>query len=129
MSEFFNLDHWFEEQYRPGVLGAPECEDSWFPEALSKFRAGDKVARQRILGSCLRIPLAIAMEKGKAHVNIHVLNLIEEGNKVLDKALLSFPGSQAEEFVSHVKKLVEQRIDSVLSLINQHPRGYPLKWK
>jgi hypothetical protein len=61
-------------------------------------------------------------------MNMHVLNLIEEGNKTLDKALASFKGSDAQQFVSHVNAVVEQRIDRMLTLFTQHPSGYPLNW-
>lgn len=90
------------------------CDDSWFPEALSKYRAGDELAGREISGSCLGIVVRIAKAKWTEKSRVGLLDLIQEGNASLMNTLVRFTGSKAREFVERVEQNVDRRLKMLL---------------
>ena len=97
------------ESYRNQVCGLPELEDHWFPEALTRARQGDDEARRRILGCGLKTALQIAEEE-REEKDLETLDLVEEANRGLTKALTTFQGSTAEEFLRHATGTIRTHI-------------------
>lgn len=99
------------QDYRTQIHELPECADSWFPEALTRYRAGDEEARRQILGSCLRVALQLAEERRGPDSTDDVFDLIEEANRGVTQALRTFSGTSAEDFLRHVTDTVNARLD------------------
>jgi hypothetical protein len=99
------------DTYRTRVLEQPPYEDSWFMAALSQYRAGDEQARLRILGSGLRLALALVESRQSSCEEGELLRRVEDANSGLTKALTSFSGATSEEFLRHAEAVIAQRLD------------------
>src|SRR5258708_39370195 len=108
------------EIYRSSLVGLPVCEDSWFARELAKYRSGNSEARGRILSSCLPTVLRIAESNWREDCGIPLLDLMQEGNAELVRALKEFSGCGASEFVQYVEGRVQYRI----TLWVEHPSLY-----
>jgi DNA-directed RNA polymerase sigma subunit (sigma70/sigma32) len=93
------------------------CADPWFFRELAKYRGGDEHAGRCISGRCLRQVLEIAKRKWRPGCGISLLDLVQEGNAELMRAVRYFPGFTAREFIPYFSGRVEHR----LTLILQHP--------
>jgi hypothetical protein len=93
------------------------CADPWFAEQLAASRAGDKMAWRRISGSCLGRALKIAKRVWHPGSPVELLDLVQEGNRVLVRTIKKFAGSTADEFLSELTKQVEGR----LRIVVEHP--------
>jgi DNA-directed RNA polymerase sigma subunit (sigma70/sigma32) len=93
------------------------CADPWFAEQLALSRAGDEAAWRRISGSCLGRVLEIAKRKWRPGCPLGLLDLVQEGNKVLARTIKRFQGSTAAEFLCELTKQVEGR----LTVVIEHP--------
>jgi len=113
------------ELYKHAVPWAdlPALDETWFPEALAKSRAGDQDSTRDICGRCLHIPLA--EEKYPQHVDFDPLELVQEGNDALVQALREFTGSSADEFSRFTESCVRHRIELILD----HPAWYRELWR
>jgi len=100
--------------YRSRVQEQPSCDDSWFVAALEQYRAGDEQARLRILGSCLRLALAVVESKHPTSGEEEFLRQVEEANSGLTKALTTFTGSSSAEFLRHAESVIVNRLSPSL---------------
>ena len=106
-----------EELYKAQVVNLPECQDPWFQETLARARTGDEGALRDISGRCLVIPLQIAEKYWRPDFGFTLLDLIEEGNRVLMKITKNFTVSSAAEFICKVKEEIDVRILRIV----EHP--------
>jgi hypothetical protein len=93
------------------------CADPWFAEQFAAMRAGDEAAWRRISGSCLYRVLAIAKRTWRPGCPVRLLDLVQEGNRVLVRTIKRFAGSTADEFLCELTKQVEGR----LRIVVEHP--------
>src|SRR5262245_12861274 len=93
------------------------CADPWFAGQLAAFRSGDEMAWRRISGSCLGRVLEIARRRWHPGCPIGLLDLVQEGNVVLERTIKRFEGSTAAEFLRELTKQVEGR----LRVLAEHP--------
>ena len=93
------------------------CADPWFAEQLVAIRTGDEAAWRRISGSCLGRVLEIAKRKWQPGCPIGLLDLVQEGNRVLVRTIKRFAGSTADEFLGELTTQVESR----LQIVVEHP--------
>ena len=93
------------------------CADPWFAEQLAAIRTGDEAAWRRISGSCLGRVLEIAKRTWQPGCPVGLLDLVQEGNRVLVWTIKRFAGSTADEFLGQLTKLVESR----LRIVVEHP--------
>jgi DNA-directed RNA polymerase sigma subunit (sigma70/sigma32) len=101
------------EIYRRLISAQPACEDSWFTDALAKYRAGDEAAGRTISGSCLRLAMQIAEARAAEFGTLSVLDVVQEANVGLMDALKSFTGSCSAEFLTHATQVIHQRLQSL----------------
>jgi hypothetical protein len=93
------------------------CVDPWFAEQLAAFRGGDEQAWRRISGSCLGRVLEMAKRMWQPEGPLGLLDLVQEGNRVLVSTIKRFQGRTAPEFLDELTKLVEAR----LRIVVEHP--------
>ena len=99
--------------YLEQLASVPPLADSWFPQALAAARSGDADACRRICGGCLRLVYRLAEDKWTRwdrHLGADLLDLVQEGNAALIKAVRTFSGSTADEFLRHVEFDVRRRL-------------------
>jgi hypothetical protein len=98
-------------QYEEQLQAITEvCADPWFAQQLAASRAGDEAAWRRISGSCLGRVLEIAKQLWHPGSPLDVLDLAQEGNRVLVRTIKQFRGSTAEEFLRELSAQVERRL-------------------
>jgi DNA-directed RNA polymerase specialized sigma subunit len=92
------------------------CEKEGFGGALAKYRTGDEQAGRKIIGSYLRLALALAESKAQETGEPLPIALLEEANAGLTDALASFTGSDSQEFRCHAEEAIRCRLASFSSL-------------
>jgi DNA-directed RNA polymerase sigma subunit (sigma70/sigma32) len=93
------------------------CAEPWFSEQLAAGRTGDESARQRIAGSCLLRVLEIAKQGWQPGCAPSLLDLVREGNTVLERTINELDGDAAEAFLRELT----QRVESRLTVVMEHP--------
>jgi hypothetical protein len=107
------------ELYKRVIEGLPPHprDNRWLVETLAKYRGGDEQALRDISGCLLRIPLRIAEAKWRADSGVHILDLVQEGNRAIVASIRSFKGSRWSE----LEHLVEDSVNHAINLILEHP--------
>jgi DNA-directed RNA polymerase sigma subunit (sigma70/sigma32) len=105
------MEQWFSN-YLDQLRTYAEFDDSWFPGSLERARNGDVQARERIVGSALRLVADVALEHER-RVDAVLIDLVEEGNTVILLAFDSFIGSSSVDFGNHLTDLVTRHWDVV----------------
>lgn len=103
------------QKYKRVVMEQPACEDSWFAEALARYRGGDDRSRLQILGSCLRIPMGIVEKRFHELGENDLLAHIQDANLVMDQALTTFAGASTEEFLQYLEKQLNEHLVQIPS--------------
>jgi hypothetical protein len=99
-----------QEVYRRKIQQTAELDDSWFGAALVASRAGDDAARRKISGSSLRHVLRVVEGRSGGE---HVLESVQDANAAVLEAIRSFTGATVAEFLPHVERCVNDKLDTV----------------
>ena len=92
-----------------------ELGESWLADRLAKCRIGNEQATRDICGSCLRIAWELAQEylDGGGDDNNDILDVVQDANAALLRAVKSFEGSTIDALRKHVVRVI--RINMALS--------------
>jgi DNA-directed RNA polymerase sigma subunit (sigma70/sigma32) len=96
--------------YKAMVEKQPSLDDSWFVAALAQARQGNEEARRRILGSGLRLTLAVAEVLASTRSDLSFWDLIQEANVALTHSLDQFTGSFVKDFVTQVDRDIRSHL-------------------
>lgn len=100
-------------QYKSVVDAQPPLDDGWFAEALSQTRRGDDEARRRILGSGLRLALAVAESVAPTRPDVPFWDLVQEANAALTRSLERFAGGAAADFAAQADRDIREHLRGV----------------
>jgi hypothetical protein len=99
--------------YRNTLGGQPTCSDPWFGETLSRSRAGDDGALREISGRCLAHVLDAVERRFPDRGEEELLDLVQDANAALVRAIQSFQGASATEFLAHLDRELGQELDAL----------------
>jgi hypothetical protein len=103
------------ELYESGLEPITDvCADPWFGAQLALSRAGDETAWRRISGSCLRLVLDTARARWSPGSSLDLLEVIQDGNRVLVRTLKRFRGSTAAEFLEELAQNLDAEFTRLL---------------
>jgi DNA-directed RNA polymerase sigma subunit (sigma70/sigma32) len=97
------------ETYRRVIAAQPTCNDSFFTEALARYRAGNESAARDISGSCLRLALQI-VETHSPDPASPSFDAIQEANAGLMEAITTFGGDDFQDFLHYAQERIQQRL-------------------
>src|SRR5258708_1181621 len=93
------------EIYRRPIAVQPTCDDSFFAEALARYRAGNESAARDISGSWLRLALQV-VEGHSADAASPSFDAIQEANAGLMEAITTFAGDDLQDFLQHAHERI-----------------------
>jgi hypothetical protein len=103
------------ELYESGLDSITDaCADPWFGEQLALSRAGDEQAWRRISGSCLRLVLDTARTRWSPGGSLDLLDVVQDGNRMLVRTVKRFRGSTATEFLQELAQNLDAEFTRLL---------------
>jgi hypothetical protein len=99
--------------YRSAIGNQPACTDPWFAEVLSRSRSGDEEALREISGRCLTHVLDTVERRFPNRDEEGLLDIIQDANAALLRAIESFPGASADQFLAHLDRELGRELDSL----------------
>jgi hypothetical protein len=99
------------QTYRSALGGQPPCADPWFADTLSRWRAGDDGAWREISGRCLARVLDAVERRFPDRGEEALLDLVQDANAALVRAIKSFPGTSATDFFAHLDRELGRELD------------------
>jgi hypothetical protein len=98
------------EIYRQHLAGVPACDAEFFVQALARYRGGDDAAARDISGRCLSMALQLGEERARELGAVAILEVVQEANHGLWKAITTFSGKDFDEFQRYARECIEKRL-------------------
>jgi DNA-directed RNA polymerase specialized sigma subunit len=100
--------------YRSAIGKQPKCTDPWMAEVLSRSRSGDEDALREISGRCLTHVLDTVERRFPNRDEEELLDIVQDANAALLRAIKSFPGTSADQFLAHLDRELGQELDAIV---------------
>src|SRR5207249_258555 len=98
---------------RNAIGNQPACTDSWFGEVLSRSRSGNEEALREISGRCLTYVLDTVERRFPNRHEEELLDIIQDANAALLRAIESFAGTSAAQFLAHLDRELGEELDAL----------------
>jgi hypothetical protein len=98
------------EIYKHHLTNLPACDAAFFAEALARYRAGDESAARDISGRCLGLALRLGEERARELGSAAILEVVQEANRGLWKAITTFAGNDLDEFLLYARERIQERL-------------------
>jgi len=98
------------ELYRQQLSTLPPCDPAFFADALNRYRAGDTSAAREISGRCLRLALVLGEDRARQLGAADVLDMIQEANRGLWKAVTTYAGNDLDDFLRFANDCIQEQL-------------------